>query len=568
MFAPPQVTKTKAKPAKAPSDKRVRQDAKPGVRRWNEPGEWAEDAGPDPMRLPDRGAATAVSWDFSKIPVFSPGRSTAMDVPAPLQGAQPGLSAARVDDARARMPDAAGAPVKQLPELRRLESTLPVVRETLHSPGQPLDAATRQLFEPRFGWDFGRVRVHTDARAARSASALDARAFTFGERIVFGAGRYAPAGFDGRRLIAHELAHVIQQIDTGTPTIQRQPDSGSKEIEMPEENVPAEPTLIKSRRGLTDWIRDPSPSGSLDEKQWADGLKANDIAKLYADIAKVAHTEKVFEGPAAVPKTTDSINIVKDAKNGMNPGLNFSDFFMDPGGSFFVNPEGGKPFVGFTPSRTDPLPKVAIVLSKQAFSTKSVALGVLRHEMVHAEHLTMVLKEAQKWRADTKTKSSFEDWLNEQNKKGRLSDLDLLLVKDQLLTQSQTAPRAANTELLAYTEEFMTEFLLTRSPPADNNHPAFLPLFGVISSSSEPWANANTSVRAEALGRLQEYFCHVLDGPHQDAFKRFVSNPPSTQMPNVSWSWAKTRQMHQHFFDGLKKIIDNKCAGVGKRASK
>jgi hypothetical protein len=109
----------------------------------------------------------------------------------------------------------------------------------------------------------------------------------------------------------------------------------------------------------------------------------------------------------------------------------------------------------------------------------------------------------------------------------------------------------------------MTEFLLMPSAPADNHNPAFLPLYGVITSSSEPWANANTSARAEALGRLQQYFCHVLNRPHQDAFKKFVSSPPTTQMPNVSWDWAPKRQMHQHFFEGLKKIINNTCQGVG-----
>ena len=361
---------------------------------------------------------------------------------------------------------------------------------------------------------------------------------------------------------------VVQPGNAGKPAIQRQPKSGSTEIEMPAEVFPAEPSLIKSRRGPTDWIRDVAPSGSLDEKQWADALKASDIAKLYADIAKVAQAAKVFEGPAAV-KTADSITIIKEAKQDLTPGLNFSPFFMDRGGTFFVKPEGGRPFVGYSPSRTDPLPKVAIVLTKEALATKSMALGVLRHEMVHAEHLTMVLKQAEKWRADTAAKSSsFEDWLKAQNTKGRLSDLDRLLVTDQVLSAGQKTPRAANTELLSYTEEFMTEFLLTSSAPANNNDPAFLPLFGVITSSAEPWASANISARAEALGRLQEYFCHVLDRPHQDAFGRFATSPPGAQMPGVSWPWAPNRQMHTHFFEGLKRVVDNKCGGVGKRPTK
>jgi len=71
--------------------------------------------------------------------------------------------------------------------------------------------------EPRFGRDFGRVRVHDDARADASARALGARAFTVGESIVFGAGEHAPATAAGQRLLAHELTHVVQQ--TGAPAL-------------------------------------------------------------------------------------------------------------------------------------------------------------------------------------------------------------------------------------------------------------------------------------------------------------------------------------------------------------
>jgi Domain of unknown function (DUF4157) len=86
-----------------------------------------------------------------------------------------------------------------------------IVHDVLHSPGQPLDAATRAYMEPRFGHDFSRVRVHTDARAAESAQAVRALAYTVGRDLVFGAGQYTPNSSAGRKLVAHELAHVIQQ---------------------------------------------------------------------------------------------------------------------------------------------------------------------------------------------------------------------------------------------------------------------------------------------------------------------------------------------------------------------
>jgi Domain of unknown function (DUF4157) len=87
----------------------------------------------------------------------------------------------------------------------------PLVQEVLRSPGQPLDPATRAFIELRFGGDFGRVRVHSDAKAAESARAVSALAYTVGHNIVFGENRYAPTTHAGRELLAHELAHTIQQ---------------------------------------------------------------------------------------------------------------------------------------------------------------------------------------------------------------------------------------------------------------------------------------------------------------------------------------------------------------------
>jgi hypothetical protein len=85
------------------------------------------------------------------------------------------------------------------------------VHEVLRSPGQPLDPAIRAFFESRFGHDFSQVRVHTDGQAAESVRAVNALAYTVGRNVVFGAGQYAPGTAIGRRLLAHELAHVIQQ---------------------------------------------------------------------------------------------------------------------------------------------------------------------------------------------------------------------------------------------------------------------------------------------------------------------------------------------------------------------
>ena len=87
----------------------------------------------------------------------------------------------------------------------------PIVSEVLRSSGKPLDQDTRAFFESRFGYDFGNVRVHADTRAAASARAVNAMAYTVGDHLAFANGRYAPRTSEGRRLIAHELSHVVQQ---------------------------------------------------------------------------------------------------------------------------------------------------------------------------------------------------------------------------------------------------------------------------------------------------------------------------------------------------------------------
>jgi hypothetical protein len=99
----------------------------------------------------------------------------------------------------------------------------PIVHEVLASPGQPLDPTTRGFMEPRFARDFGDVRVHSDAPAAESASALRAVAYTVGSDVVFARDRFAPGSSAGKRLLAHELAHVVQQTRRG-PALQLQDD--------------------------------------------------------------------------------------------------------------------------------------------------------------------------------------------------------------------------------------------------------------------------------------------------------------------------------------------------------
>jgi len=118
------------------------------------------------------------------------------------------------------------------------------VEAALASPGPPLEPALRQDMEQRFGYDFSKVRVHSGSTAEQSAQDVNANAYTVGQNIVFGAGRFARETEQGRRLLAHELTHVVQQghaaaVDGGGVKAAPGPMMPAIQRDMPsEENIP------------------------------------------------------------------------------------------------------------------------------------------------------------------------------------------------------------------------------------------------------------------------------------------------------------------------------------------
>src|ERR1043166_2896579 len=92
-----------------------------------------------------------------------------------------------------------------------------MVHDVLRSSGQPLESTTRASMESWFAHDFSHVRIHTDTRAAQSAQEVNALAYTVGRDIVFGHNQYAPLTTAGRKLLAHELTHTIQQSQNSAP---------------------------------------------------------------------------------------------------------------------------------------------------------------------------------------------------------------------------------------------------------------------------------------------------------------------------------------------------------------
>ncbi len=173
----------------------------------------------------------------------------------------------------------------------------PVVRAVLASPGQPLDAQARAFFEERFDENFSEVRVHTDAGAARSTRALRAKAYTAGRDIVFGAGQYSPGASSYKRLLAHELTHVLQQRSAApsTPRI----DSHQRD-----QSGPASPVLVQRAEGPgePDTVPDETPPSST----WAiaDPKVAGDNAGVIRDPDKgfSLTRERIPIGAVVLPK--------------------------------------------------------------------------------------------------------------------------------------------------------------------------------------------------------------------------------------------------------------------------
>jgi Domain of unknown function (DUF4157) len=124
----------------------------------------------------------------------------------------------------------AGAPAAAFQDLPAAEAP-PIVKQALRSAGQSLDPATRAYMEPRLGADLGGVRIHTHGRAGAAAEAAHASAYTVGRDIFFAPGRYSPHTGEGRRLLAHELSHTVQQnggkaakgLSKASVGVQRQP---------------------------------------------------------------------------------------------------------------------------------------------------------------------------------------------------------------------------------------------------------------------------------------------------------------------------------------------------------
>ena len=174
--------------------------------------------------------------DFSRIPIHPHAAPLQMKLAINQPGDEYEQEADRVSEQVMRKPESQQEGHEGLQTKRVQPSGMgqitapPIVHEALVGPGQPLDLATRAFFEPRFGYDLSRVRVHTDTKAAQSAQVVHGLAYTVGQHLVFGPGQYAPHSNQGLRLLAHELTHVVQQQSPGVRALQSSPEEKNSEV--------------------------------------------------------------------------------------------------------------------------------------------------------------------------------------------------------------------------------------------------------------------------------------------------------------------------------------------------
>lgn len=170
------------------------------------------------------------------------------------------------------------------------------VHRVLAGPGKALDSALKQEMEERFGHDFSRVRVHSSGAAEQSARDVNANAYTAGHNIVFGAGRFVPRTHDGRRLIAHELAHVVQQTESGGTRVEQgnEKDGSSLIFENGAAPVIQRKEVEKESdiQGKQDWTTADRNSGT---KRWQSACETNLNAVDSSQYVKVVERRDFYK---------------------------------------------------------------------------------------------------------------------------------------------------------------------------------------------------------------------------------------------------------------------------------
>ncbi len=194
-----------------------------------------------------------------------------------------------------------------------------IVNDVLSGPGQPLDAATRTYFEPRFGHDFSQVRVHSDSQAAESARSVNALAYTVGRDVVFGAGQFQPGTTHGNKLLAHELTHTIQQ--RGQSSLQGKLEVGPANDRYEQEADQQALAVSESRQAAV-----PSPStAALIQRQTAPATPTavpSPLASPGTGSSQTPLTEDLGQTEAVTPQNPRLVGFADKVKSMLLTNLN------------------------------------------------------------------------------------------------------------------------------------------------------------------------------------------------------------------------------------------------------
>jgi hypothetical protein len=172
-----------------------------------------------------------------------------------------------------------------------------MVHEALQQPGRQLDSSIRSQMEPRFGRDFSNVRVHTDEKAALSARAVGASAYSVGSDIVFGGGQFAPSTAAGKSLLAHELTHTLQQ-PSRTPgaelTLGDAASPAEREAETAAQSVGAGAVRTLGHAALHVIHRQPGPAKGTTPADYGISLVVIDHGATSAAAAARARLNEIY----------------------------------------------------------------------------------------------------------------------------------------------------------------------------------------------------------------------------------------------------------------------------------
>jgi Domain of unknown function (DUF4157)/Transglycosylase SLT domain len=422
--------------------------------------------------LPASSVSSPAAFDFSTVPPHRPRLTIQPKLTVGAKGDAYEQEADRVADQvmRTPEPDARVSHPKSAPVRLQTKSghsggkdeiaAPPVVHEVLDSPGRPLDSAARSFMEPRFGCDFSQVRVHNDGAAAQAANAMRANAFTSGRHIVFRDG--AASGPQSRHLLAHELAHVVQQRRSATALLQRDAiDDNVKKVTSPTlDNARAQTAdidtqlhkrLAKRAKEINDKLanlnKDPSanaakikemnaalakPVKDIIDKTQADpaskGVRDDIIAsakQLESDKkregaidAKWSEHDAVFSGPevrAALGSNTITPADLK-AMIAQESGdlMNYKTGLSGRSGMAQLSPKEEKEF-GAKPGDRD-IPQKAIVLAAKAVAKKAADLDrLLTNKPTGVERRKFIMGA---YNAGEHTISDAQDFAIQDRKKG------------------------------------------------------------------------------------------------------------------------------------------------------